>query len=115
MSSLQGKALRTLVESRGLWCDSTCVLEAESKLDIKRRKPGILFISLQVGFACISFEIKNTKKKVVKNMLNNFSCLYDIKNSAFGNGPHKVFNQVNRRRAKLYFHFLNKQCYHKAK
>ena len=30
--------------------DSTCVLKAEPvKLDIKRRLPGILFISLQVG------------------------------------------------------------------
>ena len=47
------------VESRGL-CheiqhafllrDSTCVLEAEpGKLDIKRREPGILFISLPIG------------------------------------------------------------------
>ena len=39
-----------LVESRGMPSDSTCVLEAEpGKLDIKRRKPGILFISLQIG------------------------------------------------------------------
>ena len=39
-----------LVESRGLTSDSTCVLEAEpGKLDIKRREPGILFISLQVS------------------------------------------------------------------
>ena len=37
-----------LVESRGLPSDSTCVLEAEpGKLDIKRREPGILYISLQ--------------------------------------------------------------------
>ena len=33
---------------QGLLSDSTCVLEAEpGKLDIKGRKPGILFISLQ--------------------------------------------------------------------
>ena len=33
--------------SRGLPSDSTCVLKAEpGKLDIKRRKPDILFISL---------------------------------------------------------------------
>ena len=50
ISSLPGKALRKLVESRGLTSDSTCTLEAETgKLDIKRREPGILFISLQVG------------------------------------------------------------------
>ena len=48
ISSLTGKALRTLVKSRGLPSDSTCFLEAEpGKLDIKRREPGILFISLQ--------------------------------------------------------------------
>ena len=39
-ASLPGKVLRTLV-------DSTSNLKAEAgKLDIKRRKPGILFISL---------------------------------------------------------------------
>ena len=38
------------VESRGLPSDSTCILKAEpGKFDIKRRKPGMLFISLQVG------------------------------------------------------------------
>ena len=37
-----------LVEPRGLQSDSTCVLKAEpGKHGIKRRKPGILFISLQ--------------------------------------------------------------------
>ena len=37
-----------LVEPRGLPSYSTCVLEAEPGiLDFKRRKPGILFISLQ--------------------------------------------------------------------
>ena len=49
-SSLPGKALRTLVESRGLPSDSTCILKAgRGKLDIKRHEPGILLISLQVG------------------------------------------------------------------
>ena len=39
-----------LVESRGLPSDSACILKAEpGKLDIKRREPGILIISLQVG------------------------------------------------------------------
>ena len=48
ISSLPGKASRMLVESQGLPRDLTCVLEAElSKLDITRREPGILFISLQ--------------------------------------------------------------------
>ena len=47
LSSLQGTASRTLVELRGLQRDSTCILDAEpGKLDIKRREPGILFISL---------------------------------------------------------------------
>ena len=33
--------------SLGLLSDSTCILKAEpGKLDIKRREPGILFISL---------------------------------------------------------------------
>ena len=42
---LPGKASGTLVESRGLSSNSTCILEAESgKLDIKRCEPGILFI-----------------------------------------------------------------------
>ena len=50
ISSLPGKTLRTLVELRGLPSDSTCVLEAEpGKLDIKRREPGILLISLPIG------------------------------------------------------------------
>ena len=42
------------VELLGLPSDLTCVLKAEpGKLDIKRRKPGILFICLQVGSACL--------------------------------------------------------------
>ena len=50
ISGLPGKALRMLVVSRGLPSDATCILEAEpGKLDIKRHKPGILFISLQVS------------------------------------------------------------------
>ena len=49
ISSLPGTASRTLVESRGLPSDSTCVLKTEpGKLDIKTRKPGILFITLHV-------------------------------------------------------------------
>ena len=49
ISSLPGKASRTLVDIARLASDSTCPLEAElGKLDIKRREPGILFISLQV-------------------------------------------------------------------
>ena len=45
ISSLPCKALRRLVESRGLPRDSTCILEAlPGKLDIKRHEPGILFI-----------------------------------------------------------------------
>ena len=47
ISSLPGKGLRTLVEWRGSASDSTHVLKAlPGKLDIKRREPGILFISL---------------------------------------------------------------------
>ena len=50
ISSLPGKALRRLVESRGLPRDSACVLKADpGKLDIKRREPGILFISLPIA------------------------------------------------------------------
>ena len=50
ISSLSGKASRTLVELRGLPSDSTCILEDEpGKIVIKRRKPDILFICLQVG------------------------------------------------------------------
>ena len=38
-----------LVESLGLPSDSTCIFQAEpGKLDIKRRKSGILFISLPI-------------------------------------------------------------------
>ena len=49
ISSLPGKALRMLLTSRGLPSYSTCVLKAEpGKLDIKRREPGILFISLSI-------------------------------------------------------------------
>ena len=50
ISSLPGKALRTLVESRGWPSSSTCILIAEfGKFDMIRRKPGILFISLPLG------------------------------------------------------------------
>ena len=38
-----------MLTSRGLRSDSTCVLKAEpGKLDIERREPGILFISLHI-------------------------------------------------------------------
>ena len=38
------------VESQGMPSNSTCVLNAQpGKLDIRRRKPGILFMSLPVG------------------------------------------------------------------
>ena len=47
VSSLRGKALRTLVESQSSPSDSTFVLKAmPGKLDIKRCEPCILFISL---------------------------------------------------------------------
>ena len=50
ISSFPGKASRKPNEMRGLPSYSTCVLEAEpGKLDIKRSKPAILFISLSVG------------------------------------------------------------------
>ena len=43
ISSLPGKALRTLVESRGLPRGSTSFLTAlPGKPEIKRREPGIL-------------------------------------------------------------------------
>ena len=51
MSSLPGKALRTLVDivACRLLSNSTSVLNAgPGKLDIKRREPGILFISLLI-------------------------------------------------------------------
>ena len=39
-----------LVGSLGLLSDSTCVLKAKpGELHVKRREPGILFISLPVG------------------------------------------------------------------
>ena len=48
-TKLPGKALRTLVESRGLPSDSACVIEAEpSNLDTERREPAVLFISLPI-------------------------------------------------------------------
>ena len=38
-----------MLTSQGLQSNSTCVLKAEpGKLDIKRREPGILFISLPI-------------------------------------------------------------------
>ena len=49
ISSLPDKALRTHVDIAWLASDSTCVFKAEpGKLDIKRREPGILFISLPI-------------------------------------------------------------------
>ena len=49
MSSSSGKALRTLVDIASLPSNSTCALKAEpGKLYIKRREPGILFISLPI-------------------------------------------------------------------
>ena len=45
-TKLSGKALRTLVESRDLPSDSTCVIEAEpSNFDTERGEPGVLFVS----------------------------------------------------------------------
>ena len=51
ISCLPGKALRTLVESRGsVPRDSTNVLKTlPGKFDSKKRGPGILFISLPIG------------------------------------------------------------------
>ena len=50
ISSLPGKALRTLVDIARLPSNSTSILKAEpGKLDIKRREPSsILFISLPI-------------------------------------------------------------------
>ena len=46
ISRLPGKASRTLVDLRGFQRVSICILEAKpGKFDIKRREPGILFIS----------------------------------------------------------------------
>ena len=45
----QARLWERLLTSRGLPSDSICVLKAEpGKLDIKRREPGILFISLAI-------------------------------------------------------------------
>ena len=45
----QARLWERLLISRGLPSDSTSVLKAEpGKLDIKRREPGILFISLPI-------------------------------------------------------------------
>ena len=78
ISSLPSKALRTLVESRGLPSDSTCVLEAEpGKLDIKRLEPCILFISLQAelqpGFELTTAIIVN--RIVIPNLGQNITPL----------------------------------------
>ena len=49
MTSLPGKALRMLVDIARLAERSTSVLKAvPGRLDIKIRKPGILFISLPI-------------------------------------------------------------------
>ena len=63
ISSLPGKALRMIVESRGLLSDSTCILKVEpGKLDIKRQEPGIIF-TLQTR--------DNYKRKYVHELLVN--------------------------------------------
>ena len=50
ISSLPGKASKTLLESLGLPSNLTCDLESKpGKLEIKICKPGILFISLPIG------------------------------------------------------------------
>ena len=55
ISRLPGKVFRTLVDIARFANDSTCVLKAEPcKLDIKRREPGNLFISLPI---CSLFNI----------------------------------------------------------
>ena len=82
--SLPGNALQTLVESRGLQRDSTCILEAEpGKLDTKRREPGILFVSslfkvtvtmwLYSRFSCQFDEIDEVIQKVQRrvDLINN--------------------------------------------
>ena len=44
------QGFKKLVKSRGLPSNSVCMLDAKpGKLDIKRRKLGILFISLPIG------------------------------------------------------------------
>ena len=46
----QAKLWERLLTSRGFPSDLTCVLKAEpGKLDIKRREPGILFITLPIA------------------------------------------------------------------
>ena len=75
ISSLAGKTSRTLVESLGLPRDSTFILETElGKLDIKRHKAGIIFISLQVGsffklaiMACLSLHL--SKCQIVGDLM----------------------------------------------
>ena len=53
MSSSQGSASITHVESLGKPCDSTSVLKAlPGKLDIKRHLPSILFLLYRFDFYC---------------------------------------------------------------
>ena len=50
ISNVPGNALRRLVAIARLAEHSTCVLKTEpGNLDIKRREPGILSISLPIG------------------------------------------------------------------
>ena len=75
-----------MLTSRGLSSDSKCVLKAEpGKLDIKRREPGILFISLPIVN-------HSSNKRLWRNFLFLywFSVISDvIKKSATSSRPDK--------------------------
>ena len=63
-----------MLTSRGLLSDSTCVLEAEpGKLDIRRREPCILFISLPSGFI-----LQTNENDVMIDFLCRFSVIDDV-------------------------------------
>ena len=59
-----------MLTSRGLPSYSTCILKAEpGKLDIKRREPGILFISLHKKVQRHHDLIKVTCREILKRLL----------------------------------------------
>ena len=78
--SFLGKDLRTLVKHEALPRDLTCVLEAEpGKLDIKRRKPGILFNQVTSWFNCKLYYRLSCRFNVIDDIVQKVQRHVDLK------------------------------------
>ena len=68
-----------MLTSRGLPSDPTCVLKAEpGKLDIKRREPGILFISLPFKLAIMTYFLCLCRFSVISDAIPKVQRHHDL-------------------------------------